>query len=254
MTALLRNTDHLAALLLLLALAPVAGAAPAVSAQDPAAPAAAAPETAQPPAPSSNAAAPPRTGTAQGDFDFYVLALSWSPGFCATPAGARAPEQCAAGTNLGFVVHGLWPQYERGSPQNCGLGARSPTRQQIEATHGLYPDDGLARHEWRIHGTCTGLGPAEYFSAVRQARQAIVIPAAFTAPKAEQSLATADVARAFIEANPKLRLGAMAVTCRSGSLQEVRICFSKDLRQFRNCPSVSRSSCRVRQISVPPVH
>ncbi len=187
-----------------------------------------------------------------GDFDFYLLALSWSPGFCVTGGADKAREQCATGAKLGFVVHGLWPQNDRGWPQNCGQGG-FPTRAQIDAVHGLYPDDGLARHEWRVHGTCSGKSPADYFADVRQARQAIKIPDAYVAPTASQSVDTTDVARAFIAANPGLRIDAMAVTCRSGTLEEVRICFSKDLRSFHTCQEVARSGCRTRSIDVPPV-
>ena len=62
-----------------------------------------------------------------------------------------------------------------------------------------------------------------------------------------------DVARAFVAANAGLRPDAMAVTCRQDKLEEVRICFSKDLRGFVTCPEVSRASCRTRQITVPGV-
>ncbi|MBV8566272.1 MAG: ribonuclease T2 [Methylobacteriaceae bacterium] len=214
-----------------------------------------APQAAPPAAPPATGAPAPtrRSSTGTGDFDFYVLALSWSPGFCSTGGEGKAPDQCAVGSKLGFVVHGLWPQYEHGSPQNCGSNGSFPTRAQIEAVRGLYPDDGLARHEWRVHGTCTGKSPTDYFADVGQARQAIVIPDAYAAPNAAQDVATIDVARAFLTANPGLQLSSMAVTCRSGTLEEVRICFTKDLRGFRPCPEVSRNSCRSRQITIPPV-
>jgi ribonuclease T2 len=190
-----------------------------------------------------------------GNFDFYILSLSWSPGFCGTGGADRARQQCAVGAKLGFVVHGLWPQYDRGrSPQNCGSSGAFPTRAQIDSVHDLYPEDGLARHEWRAHGTCSGLSPADYFAAVRQARKAVTIPAAFVAPKTSQSMATGAVARAFLSANNGLPSNGLAVTCRSEALEEVRICISKDLRHFQSCPDVSRRGCRVRQISIPPVN
>src|SRR5579875_3557734 len=116
-------------------------------------------------------------GGMPGNFDFYVLALSWSPGFCETEAGARAGSQCEPGANLGFVVHGLWPQYEHGYPTDCGPAARFPSRMALEAAQGLYPSIGLARHEWLKHGTCSGKSPTDYFADVRHARDAIVIPA-----------------------------------------------------------------------------
>ncbi len=188
-----------------------------------------------------------------GNFDFYVLALSWSPGFCETEAGARAGSQCEPGANLGFVVHGLWPQYEHGYPTDCGPAARFPSRMALEAAQGLYPSIGLARHEWLKHGTCSGKSPTDYFADVRHARDAIVIPPPFAAPKEDQTWTPADIVRAFIAANPRLRPGMLGVACAGNVLEEVRICFSKDLRDFHACPEVSRQGCRVREVSVPPV-
>src|SRR5580700_4200562 len=188
-----------------------------------------------------------------GDFDFYVLALSWSSGFCETAAGARARGQCDAGANLGFVVHGLWPQYEHGYPSECGPAARFPSRLALQGAQGLYPDEGLARHEWQKHGTCSGKSPTDYFSDVRRARDSIVIPAPFLAAKDKQTWTPIDITRAFIAANARLRPGMLGVACANSVLQEVRICFSKDLREFHACQEVSRQGCRTREISVPPI-
>lgn len=60
-----------------------------------------------------------RYGARPGEFDFYVLALSWSPSFCNSQAGRRSREQCAIAASSAFVVHGLWPQFERGFPSYC---------------------------------------------------------------------------------------------------------------------------------------
>lgn len=192
------------------------------------------------------------TQVASGAFDFYVLALSWSPAFCQTPAGSRAEQQCEPGGKLGFVVHGLWPQNARGYPSNCDSNAAAPSRMALETARTIYPDIGLARHEWRMHGTCTGLSPTSYFATVGRARAAVVIPDALRQPEDERRWAPQDIARAFISANPQLRADTMAVTCRSDMLEEVRICFSKDLRGFASCPEVARASCR-RPVEVPPV-
>ena len=192
-------------------------------------------------------------GGTPGDFDFYVLSLSWSSGFCETAAGARVRNQCEAGANLGFVVHGLWPQYEHGYPSDCGPAARFPSRIALETAQGLYPSEGLARHEWRTHGTCSGKSPTDYFADVRRARESLVIPTPFVAPKEPQTWTPIDIARAFMAANPRLRSGMLGVVCAGSVLQEVRICFSKDLRDFHVCPEVSRQGCRVREISVPPL-
>jgi ribonuclease T2 len=190
--------------------------------------------------------------SAPGRFDFYVLALSWSPGFCDTPAGARATDQCAAGKGLGFVVHGLWPQFDHGYPADCDPSRPAPGAALREA-EGVFPSEGLARHEWLKHGTCTGLGPAEYFASARRARDSIVIPDALKAPGAAQTVAPIDLERAFAAANPGLRPAAMAVGCAQGELQEIRICLSRDLRQFVNCPEVAQARCRAESLAVPPV-
>jgi ribonuclease T2 len=213
----------------------------------------------EPPAYSSNFArsrnferSRPRGGV-PGQFDFYVLALSWSSGFCQTPAAARAHGQCDPGADLGFVIHGLWPQYERGYPSDCEPAARAPSRIALQSAAGLYPDEGLARYEWRKHGVCSGKSPTDYFADVRRARDAIVIPTPFQTAKEDQTWAPIDIERAFIAANRRLRPGMLGVACAGGVLQEIRICFSKDLRDFRACPEVSRQGCRAGEISVPRV-
>ncbi len=199
------------------------------------------------------APSPAPAQTAPGNFDFYVLALSWSPGFCGTGGDSKAKDQCAAGTGLGFVVHGLWPQFDHGFPSDCGSAERSPSRQALATVQGVYPDEGLARYEWRKHGTCTALSPTDYFAAVRRARDAVTIPASFVGPHQDQTWAPLDVARTFAAANPGLRPDEMAVTCRGGDLEEIRVCFAKDLHGFVPCPEVARASCRRPGMAVPPV-
>ncbi len=190
-------------------------------------------------------------GAPAGNFDFYVLALSWSPGFCELDGDrSRNREQCAAGNGLGFVVHGLWPQYERGYPSDCSSANRSPSRLAMAEAEGVYPSQGLARYEWRKHGTCTGSSPADYFRDVRRARDRVAIPPALAGTDGERSWTVLDLERAFVAANPGLRTDMMSVSCRRGMLQEVRICFSKDLRGFRSCPEVDRSGCRARSLTV----
>jgi len=104
--------------------------------------------------------------TAPGQFDFYVLSLSWSPDYCAGPAGARDRFQCAGPRKYGFVVHGLWPQFERGWPEECTtdrLNLAAPLRKDILE---IMPSERLMNHEWRKHGTCSGLTPKQYFEGI----------------------------------------------------------------------------------------
>jgi ribonuclease T2 len=190
-------------------------------------------------------------GAAMGEFDFYVLSLSWSATWCQITGERRGAKQCDAGRNPGFVVHGLWPQYERGYPAFCTPEGRNPSRRAMDIAENVLPDSGLARHQWRKHGTCSGLPPEGYFSAVGAARAKVRIPTALEAPREVNRFAPLEIERAFAEANPGLRSDMMAVTCERGMLEEVRICLTKDLRSFRPCPEVDRDSCRVRDVSVP---
>src|SRR3978361_730036 len=72
------------------------------------------------------ASAQDRRQNTPGEFDFYVLSLSWSPSFCeqASERGnsGRSGAQCG-GRPFSFVVHGLWPPYERGVPVYCPRSA-----------------------------------------------------------------------------------------------------------------------------------
>jgi ribonuclease T2 len=181
-------------------------------------------------------------GGTPGDFDYYVLSLSWSPTFCASEGGRRGGQQCAPGRRLGFVVHGLWPQRERGRIEDCGAFERPPSRMALEEAAGVFPSEGLARHEWRKHGTCTGSSPAEYFRDTRRAWEKLRMPDGFGTGGGERLASARDIERAFVEANPGLRSDMMAVACRRDALQEVRICFERDLRGFRSCPRL-RSNC-----------
>lgn len=189
--------------------------------------------------------------SAPGDFDFYVLALSWSPGFCELDGDrTRNREQCGDGAGLRFVVHGLWPQNERGYPSDCGPAGRTPSRIALEQAEGVFPTESLARYEWRKHGTCSGSSPSDYFRDVRRARDKITIPPALAKADRDQSWTAIDLERAFAAANPGLRPDMMSVACKRGMLQEVRICLTKDLRDFRTCQQVDRSGCRTREITV----
>jgi len=190
-------------------------------------------------------------GGAPGDFDFYVLALSWSPGFCELDGDrTRNREQCGEGAGLRFVVHGLWPQNERGYPSDCGPAGRTPSRIALEQAEGVFPTEGLARYEWRKHGTCTGSSPSDYFRDVRRARDKIAIPPVLAKADRDQTWTAIDLERAFAAANPGLRPDMMSVACKRGVLQEVRICLTRDLRDFRTCQQIDRSGCRAREFTV----
>jgi len=65
-------------------------------------------------------------GDQAGKFDYYVLSLSWSPTWCALEGDASGAEQCDPAKDRGWVLHGLWPQYDRGWPEFCQTAERPP--------------------------------------------------------------------------------------------------------------------------------
>jgi ribonuclease T2 len=188
-----------------------------------------------------------------GQFDFYVLALSWSPTFCQASAerGREAGEQCGA-RPFSFVVHGLWPQYERGFPRACQVPAPRLNRNIMSSMLDLMPAPRLIYSQWDSHGTCSGLDAQAYFDLVRKARVTVKIPEKFEALNAPVTVDPDEIEQAFVQANPGLSRGGIAVTCDNTRLSEVRICMSKELK-FRDCAEIDRRACRRDRLIMPPV-
>ncbi|MFD1329491.1 ribonuclease T2 family protein [Mycoplana ramosa] len=185
-------------------------------------------------------------------FDFYVLSLSWSPTWCMDNDAAGTGEQCRSGRKAGFIVHGLWPQFERGYPEFCRT--REPDR--VPAALGkqyldIIPSMGLIGHQWRKHGSCSGQSQRDYLAATRAAFARVAIPDGLEQASGEP-LGTAAIERALVAANPGLTERGVAVTCDRGRLDEIRICMTPAL-DFRDCPEVDRAACKAKTISQPPV-
>jgi ribonuclease T2 len=195
----------------------------------------------------------PAQNAAPGQFDFYVLSLSWSPSFCATAAddNRSGGAQCGA-RPFSFVVHGLWPQYERGFPEYCQTPSPRLYHGIMTSMLDLMPAPRLIYNEWDKHGTCSGLSAQNYFDAIRKARAAVNIPPEYNNLQAPLTVSPAQVEDAFIKANPGLTQSGIAVECSRSRMSEVRLCLSKDLK-FRDCPEVAKRSCRRDQLVMPPV-
>jgi ribonuclease T2 len=150
-------------------------------------------------------------------FDHYVLALSWSPTYCASERSGNAPLQCGSGRRYDFVVHGLWPQYRAGWPQNCDTKARLP-EPLIDGMLDIMPSRQLVRHQWTKHG------------------------GQFVAD--------------FLATNRKLERNMVSVHCGNrrdrARLVELRICFSRDGAP-RACASFEQRQCRAERLVLPPV-
>lgn len=187
-----------------------------------------------------------------GRFDYYVLALSWQPSWCEMTGDARGAPECDRGDGRGFTIHGLWPQYERGWPQNCDTAERDPSRRDSQAMADVMGSGGLAWYQWQKHGRCSGLSAAEYYDATRAAGARIAIPPALTALARDARQSPAAIEAGFLTANPDLEADGVTVTCRDGALAEVRICLTRDLEP-RSCAPDTRRDCRSDRLRVPAV-
>jgi len=172
-------------------------------------------------------------GEAAGDFDYYVMALSWSAGWCARTGDDRGDAQCATGRGLTFVLHGLWPQYDDGYPSYCRTTERDPSRSQSAAMVDIMGGAGAAWYQWKKHGRCAGLPASDYYSLMRRAYGSITIPPLFARVSRDLTLPADVIEGAFLEANPGLARDQITVTCAAGRIAEVRICLTPDLAPRR---------------------
>jgi ribonuclease T2 len=189
------------------------------------------------------------TVNAPGHFDYYLLALSWSPSYCGVHPADR--NQCQ-GRGFGFVLHGLWPQFNAGGyPQTCETNVGvDRAAEQVGRT--LYPSPQLMAHEWERHGTCSGLDALDYFRTADRATAVLHIPAQFEAPRADQQFSPGQILAAFVAANPSLPPHAMTLDCSRNELSEVRLCLTQSLLP-RPCGRGVRDSCPSAQVRVRAV-
>lgn len=166
-------------------------------------------------------------GEKAGEFDYYVLSLSWSPNWCQLEGNARQSEQCEE--DHGWILHGLWPQFHRGYPSYCRTIERAPSRGMTADMADIMGTSGLAWHQWKKHGTCTGLSATDYYALSREAYGRITRPAVFRKLDQSVKLPARVVEQAFLKDNPQIEPDGLTVTCRDGHIQEARICLSRDL-------------------------
>jgi len=188
-----------------------------------------------------------RGAAVAGQFDYYLLSLSWSPTYCLTHGTDR--QQCGS-KGYGFVLHGLWPQYASGGyPENCATDAPlDAAARRLGET--LYPSPRLLSHEWQRHGSCSGLGALEYFRTADRALAAVHVPAVLETPRQPLALTAAQVRAAFRAANARLGADGMSVACTRNELSEVRVCLSRELQPMA-CGRGVRDSCPGGALQIP---
>lgn len=180
-----------------------------------------------------------------GDFDYWVLALSWAPQYCKSEP---ADEQCMRAD--GFVVHGLWPQNERGYPDYCGKREQVP-KTLVDRMLPLMPSEKLIQYQWRKHGNCSGMAMEDYFLNVERAWRSIAVPTLFRNVSDHVETDPDAIEASFLEVNPKLGADGIALQCRGRWLNEVRICLDRDF-QPRSCGTDVEDRCRS-QVHIRPL-
>jgi ribonuclease T2 len=169
-----------------------------------------------------------------GEFDYYLLALSWAPNYCAEHPSDHSSECMGHAT---FVLHGLWPQAAKGAPpMDCDGGRVSSAT--VDHMLQFMPSRGLIQHEWSKHGTCSGLSADNYFRGVERAFTSVQVPDAYRHLTHDANVSLRELEQSFATANgapPQ----AFRTSCHSGELVGLEICLDKDLG-YRACSSSAR--------------
>ena len=195
-------------------------------------------------------------GPVPGQFDYYVLALSWSPSYCAGEAGQNDHQQCAPGRRFAFVVHGLWPQYAKGWPEYCKTRESWIPQDLIDGVMDVMPSKKLIIHEWKKHGTCSGLSQAEYFKTVELMFGALRIPARYLSPQAPVTVTPEQLVTDFVKSNTALTADMLSVQCGNATgqarLSELRVCVNK-AGSFTACGMNEARQCKAKSLVLLPV-
>lgn len=191
-------------------------------------------------------------GESAGDFDYYVLALSWSPTWCALEGDARGARQCDDDADAGWTLHGLWPQYEAGWPSFCPTAHRPPSRILTAAQADLFGSGGAAWYQWRKHGACAGLAAEDFYRLARVAYGRVNRPEVLRRLDRAVRLPAAVIEAAFLEANPGWTADMVTITCKQGHIQEARICLTRDLEP-RVCGPDAVRDCGLRDALFAPI-
>lgn len=184
-----------------------------------------------------------------GDFDYYLVSLSWSPAYC--ESRPQDKRQCG-GRGFGFVLHGVWPQrLSGGYPQDCPMTTQ-PSSATVQRTLAFMPSERLINHQWTKHGSCTGLTADEYFALSDKAFAVLRQPTQFQAPQQPLNLTADQILSEFVQANPGLSRDSLAIKCSGGELEEVRFCVNPQLKPIA-CGKGVRTQCGREAVLVRPM-
>jgi ribonuclease T2 len=163
---------------------------------------------------------------------------------------AQNPKECAPGTHVRFVVHGLWPEANEGkNPESCEKAKPVP-RKVLNLILPYMLSPSLVQHEWATHGTCSGLTPADYFTQAIEARVAVQLPVQITAIDEPVTETPEQIESQFAGANPSFPQQAFRTACRGADFEEIRVCFDRGLKA-REC-TASVGECTSPEVKILP--
>lgn len=120
--------------------------------------------------------------------DYYMLALSWSPSFCETQRNKNNGEvpkhlafQCNQAAQLGWVIHGLWPQAANARsasdhPRFCQGDLPKLPEDLIKQYMPESPGANLLQGQWEKHGACAFNNAGDYFAKQKQLFRSLNLP------------------------------------------------------------------------------
>lgn len=172
---------------------------------------------------------------AKAPVDYYMLALSWSPGFCdiqrekyGNQLPSSAQYQCGNNRALGWVVHGLWPQNANAlsvtdHPRFCKGDLPSLPKDLLAQYLVISPGEQLLQGEWEKHGSCAFDSAQQYFAKEQELFSSLKLP--------NQNLSRNELFRWMKQHNPQLKNAYLGA-----GRNELFICYDKKW-QVINCQS-----------------
>jgi ribonuclease T2 len=172
--------------------------------------------------------------------DSYTLALSWSPEFCASPAGKRPANDHQCQDNVfGWVVHGLWPQRDGARskeehPRFCRRQSQPLSAATVRAHVCTIPGVQLMQAQWEKHGSCAFTSAERYFAVTEQLWRGLRLPDAQQLAGQRGAVQVGALRAAISKANPAFRADGIFVALDDQDrLDEIRLCYDRSLRPTR---------------------
>ncbi|KAG8054346.1 hypothetical protein GUJ93_ZPchr0001g30325 [Zizania palustris] len=200
-------------------------------------------------------------GREQREFDYFALSLQWPGTICPSTRHCCAVNGCCRSEPLQtFTIHGLWPDYDDGTWPSCcrhtnfDMDKILPLKPTLDKYWpSLYCSSSSTcfsgkgpfwAHEWEKHGTCSSpvvKDELEYFSTTLDLYFKYNVMEMLTNGGIHISNGKKYALTDVIDA-VKCAFGALPqIVCKKGSVEELRLCFNKDLKP-RDCLTTTASN------------